>query len=301
MKIKHFLIMTCSFFGITIMSNISSKTTDSITIPDIKTKSSPKTISKLTAKELHELVKHIDKDVVIFDLTGVLLHPSKRFIFSEVGPWELFKYCILNFQLPYSVFHRLTNFLEKLAPASSEKKYFYKDQILPEIICQWQKGELNSHEILEIIKQKCESEEMKTFFASTAEKNLILKMANIIFTPKLLAKKSIKRIESGIAILKALANKRNEHGEKRHTILGLSNMEEEIVKEVHNLHPDIFGCFDGMMISSAVHMMKPDEEIYQHFLKTFNLNPKDCIFFDDQKENIVAAEKLGIQSIQFVE
>ena len=36
------------------------------------------------------------KDVIIFDLTGVLLHPSKRFIFSEVGTWELFKYCIFN-------------------------------------------------------------------------------------------------------------------------------------------------------------------------------------------------------------
>lgn len=292
--------MTCSFFGIT-MSNISSKTTESVTMPGIKVKICPEIISQLTAKELHDLAKRIDKDVIIFDLTGVLLHPSKRFIFSEVGVWELFKYCILNFQLPYSVFYRLADFLEALVPASSEKKYFYKDRVLPEIMCQWQKGEINSHEILDIIKQKCESEEMKTFFSSTAEKTLILKMATIIFTPKLLAKKSMKRIESGIAILKTLADKRNKHGEKRHTILVLSNMEEEIVKEVHALHPDIFGCFDGMMISSAVHMMKPDEEIFQHFLKTFNLDPKDCIFFDDQIENVLAAEKLGIKSIQFIE
>lgn len=57
--------------------------------------------------------------------------------------------------------------------------------------------------------------------------------------------------------------------------------------------------FDGVMVSSDVHMIKPECRIYEHFLKTYSLIPEECLFIDDREENIAGAEKAGIKGYVF--
>ncbi len=64
---------------------------------------------------------------------------------------------------------------------------------------------------------------------------------------------------------------------------------------------DFLNLFDGGLFSYECGYMKPDEKIYITFLNKYKLDPFKCIFFDDRKENIDAANKLGIQGIQFNE
>lgn len=45
-------------------------------------------------------------------------------------------------------------------------------------------------------------------------------------------------------------------------------------------------------------MIKPDERIYRHLLDSYQLEPKECLFFDDRPENVGAAKRLGIQAEQ---
>jgi len=58
-------------------------------------------------------------------------------------------------------------------------------------------------------------------------------------------------------------------------------------------------CFDVIVISAAVHMMKPDPAIYRHTLNELQVAPQEAVFVDDSRPNVEAAAALGIHAIQF--
>ena len=53
-------------------------------------------------------------------------------------------------------------------------------------------------------------------------------------------------------------------------------------------------CFSGIFYSAAHKCVKPQDIIYERFLKEYSLNPADCFFIDDLEENIFAAKAVGI-------
>lgn len=57
--------------------------------------------------------------------------------------------------------------------------------------------------------------------------------------------------------------------------------------------------FDGVVVSSDIKMIKPNPAIYEYILKTYNLNPEECLFIDDVEVNVKAAEALGIKGFVF--
>ena len=57
--------------------------------------------------------------------------------------------------------------------------------------------------------------------------------------------------------------------------------------------------FDGGLFSWESVYMKPQSHFYQELLSKYNLNPSECIFFDDRTENLLPAEKLGIHTHRF--
>ncbi len=56
---------------------------------------------------------------------------------------------------------------------------------------------------------------------------------------------------------------------------------------------------DGKIVSGFVKMTKPHDEIYKCLLDTYSLDPAECLFFDDRKENIEAAIRNGINGHVF--
>lgn len=58
---------------------------------------------------------------------------------------------------------------------------------------------------------------------------------------------------------------------------------------------------DGKVVSGNVKLIKPDARIYTHLLEKFNLNADECVFLDDRKENIEAAQKCAIHGIVFTD
>ena len=62
---------------------------------------------------------------------------------------------------------------------------------------------------------------------------------------------------------------------------------------------DIFELLDGYIVSSEVHKIKPEPEIYQCLFDRFSLNPEECVFADDRVENVVAGRRLGMDGIVF--
>jgi ribonucleotide monophosphatase NagD (HAD superfamily) len=58
--------------------------------------------------------------------------------------------------------------------------------------------------------------------------------------------------------------------------------------------------FLGTDFYAWIYMMaKPDKEIYEYLLSTYNLVPEECIFIDDNPANIAMAKSLGIHGYLF--
>jgi len=69
--------------------------------------------------------------------------------------------------------------------------------------------------------------------------------------------------------------------------------------ELHSKDFDFLPYADGMVVSSHVHLMKPDPKIYRLILEKYSLRAEECVFIDDRAENCAAAEDVGIRSIVF--
>ena len=55
--------------------------------------------------------------------------------------------------------------------------------------------------------------------------------------------------------------------------------------------------FDAVVISHEVGMRKPEARIFRHAVGLLGLEPEQCVFVDDIKANITAAESLGMTGI----
>ena len=80
-------------------------------------------------------------------------------------------------------------------------------------------------------------------------------------------------------------------------LYGLSNWSYKVYEAIRK-YP-IFSLLDGMVISSDVHLLKPDSRIYQCLMEKYGLQNEDCVFIDDRKDNVEAAQKLKMQGIVF--
>jgi epoxide hydrolase-like predicted phosphatase len=60
---------------------------------------------------------------------------------------------------------------------------------------------------------------------------------------------------------------------------------------------EFLSLFDGAVFSYKIKLIKPEPEIYQHLLTTYNLDPHECLFIDDLEANIKGAQNAGIDGI----
>lgn len=82
-------------------------------------------------------------------------------------------------------------------------------------------------------------------------------------------------------------------------VYALSNMPEPSMTYFET-HYNFLDAFDGMVISSRVHMIKPEPQIYHHLLQTYRLHPEETLFIDDVEVNLQAAAATGMQTLKFV-
>ncbi|MDP3728648.1 MAG: HAD-IA family hydrolase [bacterium] len=62
---------------------------------------------------------------------------------------------------------------------------------------------------------------------------------------------------------------------------------------------DIRPLFDAIVFSCDIAALKPSEEMFSTITKKLSLAYKDCLFIDDSKRNIAAAQALGMEVIHF--
>lgn len=62
---------------------------------------------------------------------------------------------------------------------------------------------------------------------------------------------------------------------------------------------EFFKWFDGIVVSGEEKTRKPFPEFYHRLLERYNITPTRSLFIDDNIRNVEAAQKLGINAIQF--
>lgn len=57
--------------------------------------------------------------------------------------------------------------------------------------------------------------------------------------------------------------------------------------------------FDGIVVSGAERLIKPDPKIYRLLLERYGLKAGDCLFIDDVPKNVEGARAVGMHAVQF--
>ena len=55
---------------------------------------------------------------------------------------------------------------------------------------------------------------------------------------------------------------------------------------------------DGFVLSCDIKAIKPNRKMFEEILRKYELDPSNCIFLDDVKDNTNMAESLGIKAYQ---
>lgn len=81
-------------------------------------------------------------------------------------------------------------------------------------------------------------------------------------------------------------------------IYGLTNWSAEKIGYAFANY-SFFSLFDGIVVSGVEKVVKPDRKIYEILLERYSLKPGECVFIDDNQDNVDMAKVLGINAISF--
>ncbi len=94
-----------------------------------------------------------------------------------------------------------------------------------------------------------------------------------------------------VAIVERLA-------ERGTPLYALTNFSMEKWPLVRPRYP-VFDRFDGIVVSGAEGLVKPDRRIYERLLTRYGLRADSSVFIDDSPINVAGAALLGIDAIRF--
>jgi FMN phosphatase YigB (HAD superfamily) len=246
----------------------------------------------------------VKSKIVIWDLGGVLCFTSKKGMaqeaLSHMGLMNVLSYIVWDWRLPTTIKKIAFDILHQVEKPGDEN---YKcaltpdGEVLPYIHCQFQAGKYKETDPVEKV-YKYIDELPETTFASAREKYLVKQVVKVMFDVDILARNTAL-MRQGIALLKEIAEARNEDGSFKHTCIALSNWDPSSFKKFAEVCHDVFlKYFQGRLeISGETGHMKPNAEAYMALCTKYNVKPQDCIFIDDLLINVEAARQLGIDAI----
>jgi epoxide hydrolase-like predicted phosphatase len=79
--------------------------------------------------------------------------------------------------------------------------------------------------------------------------------------------------------------------------LGIINNGIYLTYKEFDVKLDLTNKFDIFISSGKEGICKPDPKIYLLACKGLEVDPTDCLFIDDSKENVIGAQKLGMSTI----
>ena len=248
----------------------------------------------LSTLSLHTIDKHIQgninsKPVIVIDPISTLFKENKSGLIKHVGLGSLTSYAIKHWKNPRDV---CLSVLSKMSTETNQKpttQMCYNNHIMPRCIEQWYCGDLDQETLRNQINEYIATLDQQHYFKSNQEKELVEQVLNLSFNSN--------EFHTILQPIQAMISLFNNLKQKGHQIFAIANMAHDTFDTIKKLHPDIIALFDGTVISAEVHSVKPDEKIYQHLCTQHHLDPTKCIYIDTQNDNLAAAEKFGMKTI----
>ena len=85
---------------------------------------------------------------------------------------------------------------------------------------------------------------------------------------------------------------------KGHRIFVLSNTSPVFYELLKDQLSPLAEILNGFVLSCDIKAIKPDPKMFEEILQKYELDPANCLFLDDVKENTKMAESLGIKAYQ---
>lgn len=82
-------------------------------------------------------------------------------------------------------------------------------------------------------------------------------------------------------------------------VVALSNTNATHVESWQGAYDSLMNSFDHAYLSYEIGMRKPESRVFEHVLNAHGCEASQAVYFDDLRENISAASRLGINSILF--
>ena len=87
-------------------------------------------------------------------------------------------------------------------------------------------------------------------------------------------------------------------GDKLYLLSNISVGFAETWNQIPHLEA-FLSCFDGLVFSGPLGIIKPNPEIFRYLLETYGLDPKESVFIDDSEKNTQGAEAVGLTAYRF--
>jgi len=88
---------------------------------------------------------------------------------------------------------------------------------------------------------------------------------------------------------------------QKYKVYLLSNIYDDAwnhaVREIESKGYKLDQCFDELFLSHIMQLAKPDHRIFQAVIDATGLRPEETIYYDDTRENIEAARRMGFISV----
>lgn len=236
---------------------------------------------------------------LIWDLSGTLFRPSTEgltaaqvaeysFVFLMwSGKKEVSRYDKILYEFMGTLDHQ-----EEINPENIIRDHAGRP--IPAIVCSFLSGALTLEEAGQHVLSSFEKWAPDSL--SLDDRAHLEQMIKAFFDPEMLAR-CMRPIESSARLLKEIqVPKDHQHV--------LSNWDHDSFGHLYRRYQNsVFSHFlpDHIVISADTGFLKPQQEIYTWFMTHQQVDPSDCLFIDDQEENIRAAQALGSLGFPFSE
>lgn len=251
---------------------------------------------------------------LIWDLGGTLFKYDKSYLSTKIDKWHYSCYTFFEGKSYEDLAAKTFDILGFIDgwQHNEDEEIMCRDNgsPFPQAFVNWQSGRVKANQLydmamdyLEQLKADDEESDSKhdyLYFHSKAEYLLTKDSLDILLSPQTLAH-SMKPIKKAVRILKECAAQRNEEGQPLHELFVLSNWDKEsfALLQESDRAQEVFNYFDPhhIVISGKIGKVKPHRDMFDYVINKFDLDPAECIFIDDQIENVKAARRAGMTAI----
>lgn len=85
--------------------------------------------------------------------------------------------------------------------------------------------------------------------------------------------------------------------EKGYKLYILSNMTRHFIKRDYKF--PFFSSFNGIVYSAPIGLVKPNPAIFEYLFNKYAINPNECIYVDDRKENLATGARFNMKTFLF--